>query len=390
MATSSITTPIVIPSTMRAVVQTAPGKSTVETVPVPPIESGTALVKILTSLVQANLSEIYRATLPYYSLPYPIIPGSFSIGRVAGLAADAAVLKEGDMVMVSTLLSARDDPSVSVVWGVTQGWREEAKKLYKATALKGHFAEFVRAPLENIFKLDEARLFGSPSSPARGLGYHPGDLTVLAAAAIAYAGLRGIDVKPGERVVVTPATGHYSMAVVDVAVAIGARVVAASRNADKLAKIRATYSSESVPQGIETVQLTGDVEKDAAAMRAFGPVDAAVEVSPPVATGSSNFAAAIASLRQGGRVSLIGGRADETLPVSYVQLLVNSLRIQGSYMYTREDVQAVIRLTEAGLLRFGKRAGHVVEGVFGLDQLEEAIARATEKQGPGCIVYIQP
>jgi len=379
---------------MRAVVQTAPGKASLQTVPVPQIEAGTALVKILTSLVQSNLTNIFHAVEPHFRLPYPIIPGSFSIGRVAGLAADATVLKEGDLVMVSTLLNARDDPSVGVVWGVTAGLREETKKLYSAVATKGHFAEFVRAPLENVFKLDEKRLFGAPG--AGGLGYKPGDLTILAANAIAYAGLRAIDVKAGERVVITPATGHYSTAAVDVAVAMGARVVAASRNAEGLAKIRSTYSSDDsnfgsgATQGIETVQLTGDIEKDTAAMKSFGPVDAVVEVSPPAATGATNFAAAIASLRTDGRISLLGGRGDQNIPVPYAQAMWNNLRIQGSWMYTREDVQAVIRLTEAGLLRFGKRAGHVVEGVYGLDQLEEAIDKAVEKHGPGCIVYIQP
>ncbi|KAI0397938.1 alcohol dehydrogenase [Xylariaceae sp. FL0594] len=403
-----------LPKTMRAIVQTAPGVSSVRTdVPVPSLVSGSAIVKPLAAVVTSNLSSIYRAEgvfgHPDVALAYPRIPGPFSIGRVAALSADAVALKVGDLVMTSTFLTARDEPSVGAVWNVVPGFSKESRALHDVvTAMPssagggggggGHYAEYVRAPLENVFKLDEARLLGSPTQPlypvsssstTMGLGYKPGDLVVLAAAAIAYAGLRRIDARAGERVVVTPATGHYSTAAVDVAVAMGLRVVAASRSAEGLAKIRATYSASA--QGIETVQLTGDdLEKDVAALQAFGPVDAAVEVSPPAATGSTNFAAAIRALRHGGRIALIGGRGEDAIPVPYFYAIGQNLLIRGSYMYDREDVVAVIRLAEAGLLRFGERAGHVVEGVFGLDQLEAAIEKSVEKHGPGCIVYIQP
>ncbi|KAI1811113.1 alcohol dehydrogenase [Poronia punctata] len=371
--------PSPLPTTMRAIIQTAPATSSVETVPIPQIEQGTALVHVSASLVQSNLDNIYRAVLPHFRLPYPIIPGSFSIGRIAALAPDAAVLEVGQLVLVSTMIRARDDPNVGLVWGVMAGFTDAHTKLYDAMALKGHYAEYVRAPLENVFALDEARLFGS-------LGYTPGELVPLAASFIVYNALRIIGVRAGEHVVVTPATGHYSSAAVDVAVAIGARVVAASRNAAGLAKLRATYAS----QGLETVQLTGDAAVDTAAMKSFGPVHAVLEVSPPAATGSSNLAAAIAALSHGGRIALVGGRGDESIPVSYIQTMLNGLRIQGSWMYERQDVEAVIQLTEAGLLKFGKKAGHETVYEFGLDQLEEAIDTAVGKAGPGCVVYIKP
>ncbi|KAK5630203.1 hypothetical protein RRF57_005918 [Xylaria bambusicola] len=115
--------------------------------------------------------------------------------------------------------------------------------------------------------------------------------------------MRGISLHPGERVVITPATGHYSAAAVDVAAALGARIIAASRNAAGLAKLEETY-----PGIVETVQLTGDVNAGGAALAAFGPVDAVVDVSPPAATGAPNFAAALSSLRDGGRVAVVGGR----------------------------------------------------------------------------------
>lgn len=373
-----------LPSTIRAVVQTAPGTATVESIPMPKVEIGSALIKVEASLVHSNVANIFKAAHEMFQLPYPIIPGSFAVGRVVAVGSDATALQEGQVVMVSAFIRSRDDPSVSIIRGVTAGFTPASRELYKTVAShSGFFAEYVTAPLETVFRLDEARLFGTPE--AGGLGYIPGELVVLPANAIVYAAIRSIAVQPGERVVVTPATGHYSTAAVDVAVALGARVVAASRNAAGLAKLKETY-----PDSVETVQLTGDVEKDGAAIGAFGPVDAVVDISPPAATGAPNLAAALSPLRDGGRVALVGARLDETLPISYVKAMLNSWTIKGSYMYSRADVEEVVRLAETGLMKLGKRAGHVVQGVYRLDDFLEAIDKSVETAGPGSLIYLKP
>ncbi|KAI1749085.1 alcohol dehydrogenase [Xylaria castorea] len=372
-----------LPLTMRAVVQTGPGKATVESVPIPTVELGSALVKLDTSLVHSNVAHIFKADHSMFQLPYPIIPGSFGIGRIAALGPDAMTLQEGQLVMVSSFIRARDDPSVSVIRGVFAGWTPASQHLYKMFARNGFFAEYMPTPLENIYRLDEARLLGSPQ--VGGLGYTTGELVVLSANAIVYASMRSIALQPGERVIVTPATGHYSTAAVDVAVALGARVVAASRSAAGLARLKETY-----PDAVETVQLTGDIKTDGIALGAFGPIDAIVDVSPPAATGATNLVAALSVLRDKGRLTLVGGREDETLPIPYLKAMVNSWTIKGSYMYSREDLEGVVRLAEVGLMKLGKKAGHVVHGVYSLDDFLQAIDKAVEMAGPGTLVYIKP
>ncbi|TGJ82807.1 hypothetical protein E0Z10_g5950, partial [Xylaria hypoxylon] len=81
---------------------------------------------------------------------------------------------------------------------------------------------------------------------------------------------------------------------------------------------------------------------------------------------------------------------DETLPIPYLKALVNSWTIKGSYMYSREDLEGTVRLAEAGLMKLGKAAGHVVRGVYGLDDFLAAIDKAVETAGPGSLVYIKP
>ncbi|KAJ3561895.1 hypothetical protein NPX13_g8770 [Xylaria arbuscula] len=163
-----------LPSTMRAVVQTGPGTAAVESVPIPKADAGFALVKVEASLVHSNLAHIFKADIDMFRLPYPAVPGSFGVGRVVAVGSDATTLREGQFVMVSAFIRSRDNPSVSIIRGVTAGWTPASQNLYKTLTGNGFFAEYVKAPLETVFRLNEERLFGKPG--AGGLGYIPGEL----------------------------------------------------------------------------------------------------------------------------------------------------------------------------------------------------------------------
>lgn len=223
---------------------------------------------------------------------------------------------------------------------------------------------------------------GDPA--AGGLGLQIPDLLQISANTIPYASLRRINLQAGERIIVTPATGHHSAAAVDIAVAMGAQVIAASRNADGLAKVKSMYPR------INTVQLTGDLATDSKALAAFGVVDAIIDVGPPKATGSNSLAAAISTLRPYGRISLSGGREDESIPIPYMSAMLNNWTIQGQFMFEREDQLGAIKLAESGLLRLGEASGHSVIATYGLDGIMEALDKAVENSGPGRIVCLKP
>ena len=119
------------------------------------------------------------------------------------------------------------------------------------------FAEYARAPLENYWTLNEKVLCGNPAEG--NLGYTVPELTYLTIQVVTYGGLRVIDLKPGETVIIAPATGGVSGAAVGVALAMGATVIAVGRNVEKLKKLQATFPN------IKIVQLRGNVEEDTAA-----------------------------------------------------------------------------------------------------------------------------
>jgi threonine dehydrogenase-like Zn-dependent dehydrogenase len=84
--------------------------------------------------------------------------------------------------------------------------------------------------------------------------------------------------------------------------------------------------------------LSGDVQKDAAALRkaAGGGADIGFDMVGGAAEPSSTLAA-LNSLRRGGRLVLMGSMTVD-LPVSYMQLMINSLEIIGNFMYPASAV----------------------------------------------------
>jgi D-arabinose 1-dehydrogenase-like Zn-dependent alcohol dehydrogenase len=245
-------------------------------------------------------------------------------------------------------------------------------------------------PAGNVHLLDEERLF-------KELGYGVDDLGYLQSLMIVYGGLRDVDVRPGEVVLVAPATGSFGGAAVHVALALGAGVVAMARNAEALAELESDVK-RAYPQGrIRTVLMTGGVDGDLEGVRKAagelgrrdGTVDVYFDMSPPAASGSSHIKAGIAALKPKGRMSLMGGAAGD-VGFPYYQIMVRGLRLQGSWMFTPQQVDEVIRLVEAGTLKLGDKAGVECLGVFGLEEWGEAFRVAGDEARVGRFVLFAP
>lgn len=192
-----------------------------------------------------------------------------------------------------------------------------------------------------------------------------------------------IDLKVGETIIIAPATGAFGGAAVEVALAMGARVIAAARNSDSLKRLAA------MNERILPVQLTGDVETDAKALKQFGTVDAFQDWSPPTAAKTTHIKACMLALRVGGRVSLMGG-IREDISMSYSWVMRNNLTIKGKWMYTQEDPYLLIKMIETGVLKLGEKAGLKNVGVFPLEDWSKAFTAAEENPGWGTQALIAP
>ncbi|KAL7928211.1 GroES-like protein [Trichoderma chlorosporum] len=324
-----------LPTSMRALVVKGPGDGAVENIPVPQPGPGSIIVRVLDVLA-------YKITPDFFSgakadvgmtLPYPLVFGGAAVGRVAAIGPDSTAFSKGQLVLIEPHLRARDDPNVAVVWGGYDGFDPRTKQFVKDNWRDGCWAEYVRTPLENTWALREDTLVGK-------LGLKTQDLLHLGYLSVLYAGLRRIDSKAGETILICPATGVFSNGAIAIAQALGLNVIAGGRNSESLDKLKLRFP------GIQTIQLHSTPE-DTVTLQDLGPVDAFVDIGPAAATGASYPGACILSVRKGGRVCLIGGRADATLPVPYQFIMFNNITLRGSLKYDPEHVRELIQLAES-------------------------------------------
>lgn len=371
-----------LPATHRALVCCEIGKPlTIESRPVPEILPGSVIVRVLATTIEAAFDRLITGGIPGLTVPTPLVPGSRAIGRVAAIGPDTTTLKVGQLVVVEPFVRGRDNPNVQILWGLgVFGGDPAAIALAEGAWRDGVSAEYARTPLENTHALNEKLLLGNPADG--GLGYTLADLTYIVRCAVPYGGFRGINLQAGETVIVAPATGAYSSAAVEVAIAMGAKVIAVGRNLSKLQKVAA------ISPRVSIYEMKNDPAIDIQALRAFGTIDAFLDLSPHIANETTHVGSCIMAVRPYGRISLMGVLS-KNIDVPYGMAVLNNLTIRGQYMYEREDIVNLIKLVESGVLKLGKEAGHEVVGRYGLDQFGEAIECAVQNQAPGVTVVLE-
>jgi threonine dehydrogenase-like Zn-dependent dehydrogenase len=367
-----------LPKTHRALVLTSTDEPpTVRNIPTPQPGPGSIVVQIIIANVVSYMRDIYNGNRRY-PYPMPLVVGTSAIGRVAAEGPDATALKVGQLVWTDVTIRGRDDPDAIMLGGIHQGYSAGSAKLMHGEWRDSTYAEYAKLPLENCHALDEARLLGKPDDG--GLGYSMDHLAFISALAVPYGGLRDINLRAGETIIIAPATGAFGGAAVIVALAMGAKVIAMGRNKEALARIAATSDR------VRTVRITGDQQAETAALLKHGPIDAYFDISPPEAEKTTHIKAAIMALRSRGRISLMSGiRGDVAIPNSIV--MHRNLLIKGMWMYPREAVPELIKMVEVGVLKLGQ--GRTC-GRFGLDEWKKAFDCAAENAGIGALTLIAP
>ncbi|KAH8157946.1 hypothetical protein CIB48_g10307 [Xylaria polymorpha] len=343
---------------------------------IPKASPGAAVVQILACVIGPGHGYLISHEVPGFSFPVPGVYGNSAVGRVVSVGSDAVSLKEGQLVAIDPFTTARDDSSAEIIVGLMDSGESEAKKLAE-TWRDGCWQTHTVVPLENVVPLDEEALLGKH-------GYSIEDLALLPRLSVAYGAVCNIDIKAGETVIVGPATGQFGGAAVEVASALGARVIALGRNQEVLAKLKST-----IPR-VETVTITGDAEKDAQAIQAFGLADAFVDFTPhTVHTEPTHIRSAMLSLRKRGRIALMGGLTGN-ITIPYFAMILKSLELKGKWMYTREEIRNLVKMAEVGTLKLGKTAGHQVVAKFKLDDYEAAFETAAKHTAWGTAVMFTP
>lgn len=199
----------------------------------------------------------------------------------------------------------------------------------------GGFAEIVSVPLDATRRVPEHLSFAE----AAGVG---------AAYLTAYVGLvRLAQVRPGEWVLVHGATGGVGLAAVDLAKALGCRVIATSRSLEKLAVVTEVY----YPDAVVPAPGFRDAVKDLTG----GGADV---VFDPV--GGDVFDESVRCVAFGGRLLVVGFTSGRIATVSTNMPLIKGFSVvgvrAGEYGRQfpergRENQEAIWRLAEEGKIR---------------------------------------
>jgi alcohol dehydrogenase len=330
---------------------------------------GSALVRIEASALMSYLKAYVEGKLPIYNPPPgPFTIGTNGVGVVEAVGRDVWHLKPGQRVVLSSHFVAPEnveDPA-QVLIGLTSS-PDAAQVL--ADWPDGTLAEYALMPVEAL-------------TPAEGLDeFDATQLVTIGRCIIPFGGLLRGRLAAGETLVVNGATGAYGTAAVLVAVAMGAaHIIAAGRKSRALEAVARAGGPR-----VSTVTLTGDVQKDASALRetAGGGAHMAFDMVGQARDPNSTLAA-LHSLHRGGRLVLMGSMTTD-LPISYTTLMLNSWEIIGQFMYPASAYQRLLDLLRSGLLDISA----IRPRVYPLAALPEAMEAATTAGNLECIV-MQP
>ena len=343
----------------------------VDEIPVPAVRPTDVLVKVATAGVVQNLRNVittYPTTRPFLPLPkLPAIFGLDSTGVVAAVGDRVnAGIRVGDRVYVNPGLSCgaclacrRGEPPncPSYAFMGYFGFGKDSQSQYEAYPYGG-FGEYLTAPAANLVKLPDSVTFEQASR----FGY----------LGTSYSGLRKVDFRPGQSLLVDGGTGTLGVGTILLALAMGAsRIFATGRDRGRLERLKALN-----PQRIDTIAAgSGLVADHVMAATGGGGVDVMLEALAPNSP-AANVVDAFNALRRGGKAVKVGG-VSETLPIEPVTLMVQQKSIIGSLWFTTGEGEDMAAMAQSGALNLD-----VFEHeVFQLDQIDEALDAIDSRAG---------
>lgn len=207
-------------------------------------------------------------------------------------------------------------------------------------------------------------------------------LACLGYLAIPYGGFLRGELRPGQVLIVSGATGSLGAAAVIVALAMGvSKIVAVGRDEEMLEKL-----VQLDPRRVINAPLKGDASEYTERInRVAGEADMVLDVLGGV-TNPEPTIACINALRPRGTAIFMGGvKAD--IPLPYPQIMQRELTIRGAFMYPRQAPGELLRMVAAGTLNLSAIQTHI----FKLEDIASAIAKAATLKGLNyCVLAPNP
>ncbi|MBI2963926.1 MAG: NAD(P)-dependent alcohol dehydrogenase [Deltaproteobacteria bacterium] len=276
--------------------------------PMPTPGPGEALVRV--HAVSLNYRDLLVVSGMYPgSPPLPLVPTSDGAGEVAAVGPGVDRVKVGDRVAGTFFES----------W-VSGRLTERDMATARGGATQGMLAEYVVSHADALVRVPDHLSFGDAA-------------TLPCAAVTAWHALFEVaPLRPGETVLVL-GTGGVSIFALQLAAMAGAQAIVTSSSDEKLERARGLGAATTI-----NYKKTPDWEIAVREATGGAGVDRVIEVGGP-----GTFQKSLASLRVGGRLSLIGILTGFAGGVEVVPILLGSLHVDGIYVGSREMFESMNR-----------------------------------------------
>lgn len=311
---------------------------------VPEPVPGPGEVAVALEAAALNRRDRWIWTMPGYC-ELPVTLGSDGAGRVAAVGEGVAGISLGNEVVFDATLN----------WGDSEECPTEDFDILGAPT-EGTFAETVVVPAANVAP-KPTRLSWEEAAALNLAGLTAWRATVTCAEA-----------GPGRRILVTGAGSGVSTFVVQIAVALGARVFVTSSTPEKLERSRALGAEAGVsywdPDWPEQIKAA-----------AGGGVDAVID-----SYGGPSWPGGLRALRRGGTLVSFGDTSPEPASIEVAEIYWQWRRILGTTMGSPREYRALLAHVESARWR------PVVDSVYPLESIDEAAARLDASDRFGKVV----
>lgn len=280
-------------------------------------------------------------------LTLPLVPASDGAGVVSEVGASVSRFREGDRVMPL----------------FAQGWYEGPPT--RAIIGKQTLGGPVDGCLTEEFVASEADMVRAPAA-----------LTAAEAATLPCAGLTAWsalvtegNLRAGQSVLVQ-GSGGVSVFALQLAKALGARVLATTTSAHKAPTLRELGADE-----VLDVKQTPEWGREARTWAGGDGVDHVLDVG-----GASTLNESLKAVRPGGTVSLIGNLGGSAERLNLLPILMQNVRVQGVFVGHRASFEAFARFLDGGVFR------PVVDAAVPFAEAKRAFERLASRDHFGKVV----